>query len=104
MNNELHSLILSNARYKVAKENGYADWIHLCISCEKIVISEFSKQAALIAMEELAGFLRWTHFNNWRPHPKLNKCFCQGIGISLEIIKETYLYTQYLNEKKDADK
>lgn len=104
MNNDLNSLILSNAKDKVAKEQGYADWLQIDYSemesCErdslKLVLTE---EAALIAMEELAGFLRWLSLKEYR--------YSQSKGDHWytnqhdEYHAETDLYTQYLKEKKD---
>lgn len=60
MNNELHNRLLAAARDKVAYKMGWQDWDGLMTNLEDLpipnTIDDLNKEAALLAMEELAAF------------------------------------------------
>lgn len=104
MNNELHSLILSNAREKVAKQYAYISWEALMQSTHRgQSFSKYHTEATLLLAQELSGFYRWAS----RQWLYIEKCelWNNTFEPALTDMKtEQELYTQYLNEKKDADK
>jgi hypothetical protein len=116
MNNDLNSLILSNARERVAKQHGYADWLQIDYSemesWERDSLKlDLTEQAALLAMEELSAFYDYILDQEndallyYSPNSITKKHFVRidDMGFETRFTIE-HLYTQYLNEKKDADK
>lgn len=93
MNNDLNSLILSNARERVANGKGFKDWKSLDYMNQGAYVAQATEQAALLAMEELAGF------DNFRLK-KAKKHMADNGVIYIED-SESDLYTKYLNENKD---
>lgn len=111
MNNDLNSLILSNARERVANEKGFKDWKSLDYMNQGSYVAQATEQAALLSMEELAGFYEdivhrvnegLLYYSPWIGNEKDYRKDYLTITDEKEIrFSITELYTQYLNEKKD---
>ncbi len=104
--NDLHTIILNEARDEVAKEKGFKNWPEFADTISHPVSAIIRmEQASLIALQRQSEFYRWASIEGWSYVPwDKNNAWVSSDPSLPKRTTETELYQQFCTEIKELKK